>query len=104
MILVSTSGPESGPALVSDAISDILIIALMVLTVGRTVRHESAICYETDTIIQASARTELMEDVTVIAIAHRLQTGLDSDRIVSTPQQCDRLSPEIDVFQGWCLM
>lgn len=38
--------------------------------------------YETDTIIQTSLRKELGPDVTVITIAHRLQTIMDSDKIV----------------------
>jgi ABC-type multidrug transport system fused ATPase/permease subunit len=42
----------------------------------------SAIDYETDTIIQASLRTELKSDVTVLTVAHRLQTVMDSDKIV----------------------
>jgi ABC-type multidrug transport system fused ATPase/permease subunit len=42
----------------------------------------SAIDYETDAVIQASLRTELKRDVTVITVAHRLQTVMDSDRIV----------------------
>jgi ABC-type multidrug transport system fused ATPase/permease subunit len=43
----------------------------------------SAIDYETDAVIQASLRTELKRDVTVITVAHRLQTVMDSDKIVS---------------------
>jgi ABC-type transport system involved in Fe-S cluster assembly fused permease/ATPase subunit len=39
--------------------------------------------YETDSVIQESLRTELRKDVTVITIAHRLQTIMDSDKIVS---------------------
>jgi ABC-type multidrug transport system fused ATPase/permease subunit len=42
----------------------------------------SAIDYETDAVIQTSLRTELKSDVTVITVAHRLQTVMDSDRIV----------------------
>src|ERR1700761_6072229 len=55
-------------------------------------RYESRVIYhnltyqgidhETDTIIQASIRKEL-KDVTLIIIAHRLQTIMDADRIVS---------------------
>ena len=56
--------------------------------------------YETDTIIQTSLRTELGKDVTLLTVAHRLQTIMDSDKIVS-PYTCDieirdishRLSP-----------
>ena len=39
--------------------------------------------YETDTVIQSSLRTELKSDVTVITVAHRLQTIMDYDKIVS---------------------
>ncbi|KAF7372862.1 ATP-binding cassette transporter [Mycena sanguinolenta] len=42
----------------------------------------SAIDYKTDGIIQSSLRTELKSDVTVITVAHRLQTILDSDKII----------------------
>ena len=38
--------------------------------------------YETDAIIQQSLRHELMNDVTVITVAHRLQTIMDADKIV----------------------
>jgi ABC-type multidrug transport system fused ATPase/permease subunit len=44
----------------------------------------SAIDYETDAAIQSSLRTELPKDVTVLTVAHRLQTVMDSDKIVST--------------------
>jgi ABC-type multidrug transport system fused ATPase/permease subunit len=39
--------------------------------------------HETDTIIQNSLRNELGTDVTVLTIAHRLQTIMDADKIVS---------------------
>nr|GAT46155.1 ATP-binding cassette transporter [Mycena chlorophos] len=42
----------------------------------------SAIDYQTDTIIQASLRNELKPGVTCITVAHRLQTILDSDKIM----------------------
>lgn len=38
--------------------------------------------YETDAVIQASLRTELQDDVTVLTVAHRLQTIMDYDKIV----------------------
>ncbi|KAI5124482.1 hypothetical protein M0805_008364 [Coniferiporia weirii] len=44
----------------------------------------SAIDYATDTVIQRSLRNELGGDVTLITVAHRLQTIMDSDKIVST--------------------
>ncbi|PBK77153.1 hypothetical protein ARMSODRAFT_949046 [Armillaria solidipes] len=42
----------------------------------------SAIDYKTDTVIQSSLRNELKGDVTLITVAHRLQTIMDADRIV----------------------
>ncbi|KAI0080061.1 P-loop containing nucleoside triphosphate hydrolase protein [Panus rudis PR-1116 ss-1] len=42
----------------------------------------SAIDYETDTIIQSSLRKELDKDVTLLTIAHRLQTIMDADKIM----------------------
>ena len=40
--------------------------------------------YETDEVIQKSLREELGNDVTLLTIAHRLQTIMDADKIVST--------------------
>ncbi|KAK0208414.1 hypothetical protein DFS33DRAFT_1411920 [Desarmillaria ectypa] len=42
----------------------------------------SAIDYKTDTVIQSSLRGELKGDVTLITVAHRLQTIMDADRIL----------------------
>ncbi|KAF5384757.1 hypothetical protein D9757_006267 [Collybiopsis confluens] len=42
----------------------------------------SAIDYKTDSIIQDSLRNELKGDVTLITIAHRLQTIMDADKIM----------------------
>ncbi|KAG5728585.1 ATP-binding cassette transporter abc4 [Termitomyces sp. T112] len=42
----------------------------------------SAIDYKTDSIIQTSLRKELRGDVTLITIAHRLQTIMDADKIL----------------------
>ncbi|KAK0465231.1 uncharacterized protein EV420DRAFT_1637381 [Desarmillaria tabescens] len=42
----------------------------------------SAIDYKTDTVIQSSLRNELKGDVTLITVAHRLQTIMDADRIL----------------------
>ncbi|KAI0640447.1 P-loop containing nucleoside triphosphate hydrolase protein [Trametes meyenii] len=38
--------------------------------------------YETDTVIQTSLRTELGKDVTLLTVAHRLQTIMDADKIM----------------------
>ena len=45
--------------------------------------NAATIDYETDAIIQESLRNERKSDTTVITIAHRLQTIMDSDKIVS---------------------
>ncbi|KJA20178.1 hypothetical protein HYPSUDRAFT_204055 [Hypholoma sublateritium FD-334 SS-4] len=42
----------------------------------------SAIDYKTDAIIQRTLRTQLAKDVTVVTVAHRLQTIMDSDKIM----------------------
>ncbi|KAH9929015.1 P-loop containing nucleoside triphosphate hydrolase protein [Epithele typhae] len=42
----------------------------------------SAIDYETDAIIQKSLREELGKDVTVLTVAHRLQSIMDADKIM----------------------
>ena len=42
----------------------------------------SSIDYETDAIIQRSLRNELGGDVTLLTVAHRLQTIMDADKIV----------------------
>jgi ABC-type multidrug transport system fused ATPase/permease subunit len=39
--------------------------------------------HRTDAVIQASLRNELGSDVTILTVAHRLQTIMDSDKIVS---------------------
>lgn len=44
--------------------------------------------YETDAVIQESLRTEFKKDVTVITVAHRLQTIMDSDKIVRNKPRC----------------
>ncbi|KAJ3508927.1 hypothetical protein NLJ89_g5494 [Agrocybe chaxingu] len=42
----------------------------------------SAIDYKTDTIIQSTLREQLGKDVTIITVAHRLQTIMDADKIM----------------------
>jgi ABC-type multidrug transport system fused ATPase/permease subunit len=39
--------------------------------------------YKTDNVIQTTLRHQLDPDVTVITVAHRLQTIMDADKIVS---------------------
>ena len=38
--------------------------------------------YKTDSVIQSTLRHEMSSDVTVITVAHRLQTIMDADKIV----------------------
>ncbi|KAJ4000261.1 hypothetical protein F5050DRAFT_1804229 [Lentinula boryana] len=42
----------------------------------------SNVCHRTDTIIQDSLRNELKGDITLITVAHRLQTIMDADKIM----------------------
>ena len=39
--------------------------------------------HKTSTVIQTTLRNKLASDVTVLTIAHRLQTIMDADKIVS---------------------
>jgi len=38
--------------------------------------------YKTDSIIQSTLRRQMSSDVTIITVAHRLQTIMDADKIV----------------------
>lgn len=51
----------------------------------------SAIDYKTDAVIQSSLRHELKGDVTLITVAHRLQTIMDADKIVSDASKNERV-------------
>ncbi|KAJ6575530.1 hypothetical protein B0H10DRAFT_2168545 [Mycena sp. CBHHK59/15] len=44
--------------------------------------HSSSNHYKTDAVIQSSLRNELPRDVTIVTVAHRLQTIMDADKIV----------------------
>lgn len=52
----------------------------------------SAIDYETDTAIQRALHTEVSRDTSVITIAHRLQSVMECDKIVSSVH-CDESMP-----------
>ena len=39
--------------------------------------------HKTDSVIQSTMRNELGTDVTILTVAHRLQTIMDADKIVS---------------------
>lgn len=52
-------------------------------TLNASAAATSAIDYKTDAVIQKSLRSELGNDVTLLTIAHRLHTIMDSDKIVS---------------------
>lgn len=55
--------------------------------------------YETDAVIQESLRHELKSDVTVITVAHRLQTIMDSDKVVGTkPAHARQTFAYLDLF------
>lgn len=53
-------------------------------------------------MIQSSLRTELKNDVTVITVAHRLQTIMDYDKIVSSLLRYK--NPSLKTGYRWCLM
>lgn len=43
---------------------------------------QAAVDVETDSLLQATLRSSIFQDRTIITIAHRINTILDSDRIV----------------------
>lgn len=66
--------------------------------------HFFLIDYKTDTIIQASLRHELNRDVTLLTVAHRLQTIMDADKIVSSTNYLAFLQPiDISFHHRWFL-
>lgn len=60
--------------------------------------------YATDAVIQESLRQELDKGVTLLTVAHRLQTIMDSDKIVSTIFGLE-FAPVLMVrLSRWCSM
>ncbi|KAM5530031.1 hypothetical protein V8D89_016303, partial [Ganoderma adspersum] len=57
---------------------------LLILDEGASLQEilTQEVDYETDTIIQRSLREELGRDVTVLTVAHRLQSIMDADKIM----------------------
>lgn len=47
-----------------------------------TDRYQAAVDVETDALLQTTLRSNMFKDRTIITIAHRINTILDSDRIV----------------------
>ena len=60
--------------------------------------------YETDEVIQKSLREELGNDVTLLTIAHRLQTIMDADKIVRLTTVKISSIRLTFIFPSWCLM
>ena len=58
--------------------------------------------YETDTVIQSSLRKELDKDVTLLTVAHRLQTIMDADKIVSSSPIFRNAIADIGPLRRWC--
>ncbi|KAH9480738.1 ATP-binding cassette transporter abc4 [Psilocybe cubensis] len=60
----------------------------------------SAIDYTTDSVIQTTLRHHLPPDVTVITVAHRLQTIMDADKIVEFDKPLSLLKKEGSVLKA----
>lgn len=74
---------QSKLLILDEATSAIGTLLALLIRKGLSVRLIS-LDYETDAVIQESLRSELKKDVTVITVAHRLQTIMDSDKVVRT--------------------
>ena len=74
---------QSKLLILDEATSAIGTLKLLGESHLNTAYTDSYLDYETDYVIQSSLRTELRSDVTVITVAHRLQTIMDYDQIVS---------------------
>ena len=64
----------------------------------------SAIDHDTDAIIQSTLRNELGSDVTVITVAHRLQTIMDNDKIVGLLHLFDPYLTDSTSRWSWMLV
>ena len=56
--------------------------SLVLILSESSLAYNQAADYKTDTVIQTSLRNELKGDVTLITVAHRLQTIIDADKVV----------------------
>ncbi|GJE85927.1 multidrug resistance-associated ABC transporter [Phanerochaete sordida] len=76
---------SSGGSNLSVGQRQILVLARAIVRQSKLLildEATSAIDYETDTVIQASLRQRLDKDVTLLTVAHRLQTIMDADKIM----------------------
>ncbi|KAI0080055.1 P-loop containing nucleoside triphosphate hydrolase protein [Panus rudis PR-1116 ss-1] len=71
-----------GGANLSVGQRQILALARAIVRRSKLLILDEGIHYDTDEAIQASLRKRLSKDVTVLTIAHRLQTIMDSDKIM----------------------
>ncbi len=60
--------------------------------------------YKTDAIIQTYLRSELKGDVTLITVAHRLQTIIDADKVVRHPSSPQTLNASLRKKIRWSWM
>ncbi|KAJ7267338.1 hypothetical protein C8J57DRAFT_1435960 [Mycena rebaudengoi] len=72
---------------ISSGGSNLSVGQRQILALARAIVRDSKLLildedYKTDAVIQTSLRNELKSDVTVMTVAHRLQTILDSDKIM----------------------
>ncbi|KAF9072745.1 P-loop containing nucleoside triphosphate hydrolase protein [Rhodocollybia butyracea] len=78
----------SGGSNVSVGQRQMLAIARAIIRGSKLLILDEEIDHQTDKVIQTSLRSGLAEDVTLIAVAHRLQTILDADRIMVLDDGC----------------